>query len=286
MRKPITTKNAILLILVLLCIFLVLFIRRLLIHYLSDNDNPIIWYALAVGLAIFFLGQIRKYIASRKRKASIMSSSINELNRLFSVMEDNLFYILEELNTIVLPFDLAHEIRVTCWGFQKVLFIQKDRIHTLENELYGLPNSRCAGTPAKGRELATTIDSIDTAIVDQLNLMHNLVMKLQKLKDNNENIAIASVLLNESGGNIWYVYTNIKDEFKHIKENIKEVKVNNKAKVRIKKEFIKSTQRVIKVSDKEYRLPCSVCGKIAVVFKFRIFEFYSEPKIRGILVYT
>lgn len=286
MRKHITTKNAIILILVLLCIFLVLLIRQLLTHYLSDNDNPIIWFALAIGLAIFFLGQIRKYLASRKRKASIISRGIPELNRLISVMDDNLFYILVEIDTLSLPVDLANEIKVTCKGFQKVLFNQKDKINTLENELYGHPNYRSAGTPAEGRGLAATIDSIDNAIVDQLHLMHNLVMKLQKLKDNDEINAIASVLLNESGANIWYVYAKIKDEFKLISGNIKEVKDNNKSKERIKKKFRKTTKRVIKVSDKEYQLPCSVCGKIAVVFKFGIFEFYSEPKIRGILVYT
>jgi len=199
MRKLITTKNAIILIIVLLCFFLVLLIRQLLTQYLSNNDNPIIWSALALGLAIFFLGQIRKYFVTRKRKSSIITSHMPELNRLFGVVDDNLFYILEEIDTIVLPDDLTNEVKVTCQGFQKVLFNQKDRIHTLENELYWLPNSRCACTPAEGRDLATTIDSIDNAIVDQLDLMHNLVMKLQKLKDNDENIALASVLLNESG---------------------------------------------------------------------------------------
>ena len=100
----------------------------------------------------------------------------------------------------------------------------------LENELRGHLNSRSAGTPAEDRDLATTIDSIDNAIVDQLHLMHNLVMNLQKLKNNDENIALASVLLNESGANILNVYANIKDEFKLISGNRKEAKDNNKSK--------------------------------------------------------
>ncbi len=233
MRKLITTKNAIILIIVLLCFFLVLLIRQLLIQYLSNNDNPIIWSALALGLAIFFLGQIRKYLVTRKRKSSIITSRIPELNRLFGVVDDNLFYILEEIDTIVLPDDMTNEVKVTCQGFQKVLFNQKDRIHTLENELYWLPNSRCACTPAEGRDLATTIDSIDNAIVDQLDLMHNLVMKLQNLKDNDENIAATSVLLNESVGNIWYVYATIKDNFKLISGNIKEVKDTKNPKIEL-----------------------------------------------------
>jgi len=245
MRKLITTKNAIILIIVLLCFFLVLLIRQLLIQYLSNNDNPIIWFALALGLAIFFLGQIRKYLITRKRKSSIITSRIPELNRLFGVVDDNLFYILEEIDTIVLPDDLTNEVKVTCQGFQKVLFNQKDRIHTLENELYWLPNSRCACTPAEGRDLATTIDSIDNAIVDQLDLMHNLVMKLQKLKDNDENIALASVLLNESGANILNVYANIKHEFRLISGNIKEVKDNNKSKERVMKEVTKEKFKAI-----------------------------------------
>ena len=119
MRKLITTKNAIILIIVLLCFFLVLLIRQLLIQYLSNNDNSIIWFALALGLAIFFLGQIRKYLVTRKRKSSIITSHIPELNRLFGVVDDNLFYILEEIDTIVLPDDLTNEVKVTCQGFQK-----------------------------------------------------------------------------------------------------------------------------------------------------------------------
>lgn len=232
MRKLIPTKNAIIPIIVLLCLFLVLLIRRLLIRYLSNNDNPIIWFALAIGLAIFFLGQIRKYFASRKRKPSILTSHIPELYRLFGVVDDNLLYILGELDTLSLPVDLAHEIKVTCQGFQKVLFNAKDKIHTLEHELHGPSNSRSAGSPAEDWDLATTIESIDNAIVDGLHLMHNLVMKLQKLKDNDENIAATSVLLNESGGNIWYVYATIKDNFKLISGNIKEVKDTKKPKDR------------------------------------------------------
>ncbi len=281
-----TTKNAIISITVLICLFLVLLIRRLLIQYSSNDDNRIIWFALAAGLTMSFLGQIRKYLASRRRKASIITSHMSELYRLFGVVDDNLLYILNELNTLSLSDDLTNEIKVTCQGFQKVLFNAKDRIHALENGLCGHPNSRSPGTPAEDRDLATTIDSIDNAIVDQLNLMHNLIMKFQKLKDNDEINAMTSVLLNESGANILKVYAEIKDYFKLISGNIKEVKDNNKPKERTKKKLRKITQRVIKVSDKEYQLPCSVCGKIAVVFKFGIFEFYSEPKIRGILVYT
>jgi len=286
MRKLIITKNAIILIIVLLCFFMALLIRRLLIQYSSNNDNAIIWFALAFGLVILFLKQIRKYFVTRKRKSSIITSRISELNRLFGVVDDNLFYILEEIDTIVLPDDLTDEIRVTCQGFQKVLFNQKDRIHTLENELYVLPNSQCACTHAEDRDLATTIDSIDNAIVDQLDLMHNLVMKLRKLKDNDENMALASVLLNESGGNILNVYLNIKHEFKLILGNIKEVKDNNKSKERVKKELNKLNHRVIKVSDKEYRLPCSACGKIAVVFKIKIIKHNKDSVKRKKLNYS
>ena len=94
MRKLITTKNAIILIIVLLCFFMVLLIRRLLIQYSSNNDNAIIWFALAFGLVILYLKQIRKYFVTRKRKSSIITSRIPELNRLFGVVDDNLFYIL------------------------------------------------------------------------------------------------------------------------------------------------------------------------------------------------
>ncbi|MFC1885898.1 hypothetical protein ACFLZM_02440, partial [Thermodesulfobacteriota bacterium] len=95
-------------------------------------------------------------------------------------------------------------------------------------------------------------------------------------------IALTSVLLNESGANILNVYAKIKDEFKLISGSIKDVKDDNKPKERIKKELRKITQRVIKISDKEYQLPCSVCGEIAVIFKIGV------PKSieRKSLIYT
>ncbi len=264
MIKLITTKNAVILIIVLLFFSLVPLTQWLLTRYSSNNDNQLIWSALATGLAIFFLGQIRKYHASRKGKTSIISSHIPELDRLFGVVDDNLIYIVNELNTIPLPGYLTNEIKVTCQGFQKVLSNAKDRTHMLENEFCGHSNSWSLGSPEKGRDLATTIDSINNAIVDQLDLMHNLVVKFQKLKDkdDDDNIALTSVLLNESGGNIWQVYANIKDEFKRISGSKKEVKEA--------KELRKTTQRVIKVSDTEYQLPCSVCGEIAAIFRIGI----------------
>jgi len=97
--------------------------------------------------------------------------------------------------------------------------------------------------------------------------MHKLVMNFQKLSCNDGNIVSASVLLNESAANILNVYENIKDELKLISVNIKQVKDNNKPKEKVDKESKQLTQNVIKASDKEYQLPCSACGKIAVVFK-------------------
>lgn len=282
MRKLIFTKNTKIFIIVLVCFSLVLLIKLLLIQYLLDNDHPVIWFTLAIVLTIFFIDQIRKYRALRKRKASIITRRMPELYRLVGVVDDNLFYILNELDTISLPDDLTNEIEVTCRGFQNVLLEVKDRIHILENELLKHDSRRRPAAPAKARKLATTMDSIDNAIVDQLHLMHNLVMKFRKLKDDDENIALASVLLNESGANILIAHEDIKDEFRIISGSIKEVRNDDKPGEGIKDDFRKTSQRVIKVSDREYRLPCSVCGEIAVVFKTGIPKFAERKN----LIYT
>ncbi|MFX0142218.1 MAG: hypothetical protein ACFFDN_51745, partial [Candidatus Hodarchaeota archaeon] len=48
------------------------------------------------------------------------------------------------------------------------------------------------------------------------------------------------------------------------------------------KEIKKPIERIIKISDKEYQLPCSVCGKIAFAIKIGTTQFDKEEK----LVYT
>ena len=48
------------------------------------------------------------------------------------------------------------------------------------------------------------------------------------------------------------------------------------------KEIKKPIERIIKISDKEYQLPCSVCGKIAFTIKIGTTQFDKEEKV----VYT
>lgn len=54
------------------------------------------------------------------------------------------------------------------------------------------------------------------------------------------------------------------------------------------KEFVKPKKRVIKVSDLEYHLPCSVCSKIAVKFKigYRRLDEKESLVFRGITLET
>ena len=54
------------------------------------------------------------------------------------------------------------------------------------------------------------------------------------------------------------------------------------------KEIIKPTETVIKVSDLEYHLPCSVCGKIAVIFKIGYGRLDEKESLvfRGITLET
>jgi hypothetical protein len=54
---------------------------------MSNNDNSIIWFALAFGLAMLFLKHIRRYFATRKRKSSIITRRIPEPDPLFDVNE-------------------------------------------------------------------------------------------------------------------------------------------------------------------------------------------------------
>ncbi|MFW9828923.1 MAG: hypothetical protein ACFFEY_15140 [Candidatus Thorarchaeota archaeon] len=52
----------------------------------------------------------------------------------------------------------------------------------------------------------------------------------------------------------------------------------------IKEETIKENERIVKISDLEYQLPCSVCGKIAVIFKIGFGRFDKKESLvfRGI----
>lgn len=80
MRRPFA-KVGMPLVIILLSFSAVLVIKRLLINHLDENDNQIIWFALAVGLTIATFGQIRKRIAAGKNKGSSITKRKERIER-------------------------------------------------------------------------------------------------------------------------------------------------------------------------------------------------------------
>jgi hypothetical protein len=101
----------------------------------------------------------------------------------------------------------------------------------------------------KSKNFLYVARNILSKIISEMKIFESdKIIKLTRLLDN---------LFKECWEEFWFLFKNLLDKKKIMKEN----------------------EKIIKVSDLEYQLPCSICGKIAVKFKIGYGRFDREESL-------
>ena len=148
---------------------------------------------------------------------SIFTQPISNLYQWNNVINRNLAYIKKELPTLSIPAEIRDEISTVCDKFQWTLSDVRKEIRNLEDKLGMHPGEEPFDPNIINPDPQVTIDFIQRWILEELQTLHELVQKLDKLAEqDSQSHDLVGLLVRESATNILKACLGTQNDLKFI----------------------------------------------------------------------
>jgi hypothetical protein len=148
---------------------------------------------------------------------SIFIQPISNLYQRNDVINRNLAYIQKELPTLSIPAEIRDEISTVCDKFQWTLSDVRKEIRSLEDKLGMHPGEKPFDPHSVNPDPQVTIGFIQRWILEELQTLHELVQKLDKLAEqDSQSYDLVGLLVRESATNILKAYLGTQNDLKFI----------------------------------------------------------------------
>ncbi|HNE06371.1 MAG TPA: hypothetical protein PLT08_17725 [Anaerolineales bacterium] len=148
---------------------------------------------------------------------SVFTQPISNLYQWTDVINRNLAYIKKELPKLSIPAEIRDEISAMCDGFQWMLSDVRKEIRNLEDKLGMHPGEEPFDPHITNPDPQLTIGLIQRWLLEELQTMHELIQKLDKLAtQDSQSYDLVALLVRESATNILKAYLGTQNDLKFI----------------------------------------------------------------------